>query len=118
MRSIANADHYTWGSKCDGWYLLESENLSVIEERMPGNTSELLHFHRFAQQVFYILSGVATFDVGGERQIISAHESIHVPPGVLHRIANCHDSDLTFLVISQPRSHDDRIEIVGNADEP
>ena len=113
MKSIANAERYTWGDNCDGWYLLESENLSVIEERMPAGTSERLHVHRFTQQVFYILSGVATFDVGGERRIVSARESIHIPAGVIHRIANSHDGDLTFLVISQPRSHGDRIDITA-----
>jgi quercetin dioxygenase-like cupin family protein len=111
IKSIENADHYTWGVKCDGWHLLKSDTLSIIQERMPQNTKEQLHYHQFAQQVFYILSGTATFEINGNEQIVSTSESIHIPPKTVHRISNRHDQELTFLVISEPKSHGDRIEI-------
>jgi len=111
IKSIENADHYTWGVKCDGWHLLKSDTLSVIQERMPQNTKEQLHYHQFAQQVFYILSGIATFEINGQEHLVSAFESIHIPQKTVHGISNRHDQELTFLVISEPKSHEDRIEI-------
>jgi len=48
INSIQNTDHYTWGVNCDGWHLLKSDTLSVIQERMPHNTKEQLHYHQFA----------------------------------------------------------------------
>lgn len=57
--SRENAPHYIWGDHCDGWHLLKECNLSVIEERMPSGTGEVRHFHRKAQQFFYVLSGQA-----------------------------------------------------------
>jgi hypothetical protein len=33
--STGTAPHYAWGAKCDGWHLVRSADLSVIQERMP-----------------------------------------------------------------------------------
>jgi mannose-6-phosphate isomerase-like protein (cupin superfamily) len=108
VRSIRNAEHYTWGDGCDGWHLLQSKGLSVIQEKMPPGTSELLHFHFNAQQLFYILSGVATFTIENEIVIVEANESIHILASVKHSISNKNAEALEFLVISQPESHGDR----------
>lgn len=59
------AEHYTWGGQCDGWHLLKSPDLSVIQERMPPGAAEVRHFHHRAQQFFYILSGEALMEVEG-----------------------------------------------------
>ncbi|HXD91673.1 MAG TPA: GNAT family N-acetyltransferase [Bacteroidia bacterium] len=117
IKSIHNAGHYKWGSNCDGWHLLKSDSLSVIQEQMQKDTAEKLHYHQSTQQVFYILSGKAIFEINGKELIISAHESIYVPKRTFHRIFNPHDSDLTFLVISEPDAHNDRIEIVDFSEE-
>jgi mannose-6-phosphate isomerase-like protein (cupin superfamily) len=110
--STKNAEHYNWGNACDGWHLLRSDPLSVIQERMPPATNEQLHYHEHAQQVFYILSGIATFEVEGELKTVQPSESIHILPGQKHCIANNGNEDLHFLVISEPKSHGDRVNIV------
>jgi len=111
ITSIQNAEHYTWGDNCDGWHLLKSDSLSVIQERMPPGTGEQLHFHHKAQQVFYILSGKATFDIVGEVFTVEAGKSIHIPPETRHRILNKGTNDLHFLVISEPKAHGDRVNL-------
>jgi len=79
MKSIKNAESYTWGDGCVGWHLLKTDSLSIIQEKMPPGSSEQLHFHKHSQQVFYILSGVATFEIDGQVVVINAKESIHIP---------------------------------------
>jgi mannose-6-phosphate isomerase-like protein (cupin superfamily) len=111
ITSINNAEHYTWGRQCDGWHLLKSDNLSVIQEHMPPGTSEQLHYHERAQQVFYILSGTATFEIDGELKTVNANQSLHITKGKKHRILNNTDADLHFLVISEPKAHGDRVNI-------
>jgi quercetin dioxygenase-like cupin family protein len=111
ITSTENAEHYTWGAQCDGWHLLRSDSLSVIQERMPPGASEQRHYHERAQQVFYVLSGTATFEVDGEEVIVNAGQSLHIKPNKNHRILNNGDSDLHFLVISEPKSHGDRINL-------
>lgn len=109
--STENAEHYNWGGQCDGWHLLKSNSLSMIQERMPPGTAEELHYHAVAQQVFYILSGTATFEVEGERTSLQASQSIHVAPNTKHRILNDDSVDLHFLVISEPKAHGDRVNV-------
>ena len=111
IKSTNNAEHYTWGDHCDGWHLLKSESLSVIQERMPSGTSESLHFHHRAQQLFYVLSGSAEFVVNEVKYVVSAGESIHIAAGIPHHVFNQQTDDLHFLVISEPRAHGDRTNL-------
>lgn len=63
--SKSNAEHYIWGDNCDGWYLVNNNDLSIIHERMPQNTLEVRHYHNHSQQFFFVLSGTATLEVDG-----------------------------------------------------
>lgn len=112
MKLNTNLEHYTWGNTCDGWHLHKSEELNVIKERMPQGTSEVLHFHEFAQQVFYILSGTAVFEINGQTRIVKSDESIHIPPKTLHRILNQNRDDLEFILVSQPMAQGDRVDFI------
>ncbi|MFL5763108.1 MAG: GNAT family N-acetyltransferase [Bacteroidia bacterium] len=105
-------EHYKWGDNCDGWHLLKSESLSVIKELMPPGTAEQLHCHRKAQQLFYILSGTATFELNGETTSIQKDQSFRIPPRSLHRILNNRQEDLSFILVSEPPGQADRITIV------
>jgi mannose-6-phosphate isomerase-like protein (cupin superfamily) len=109
--SAATAEHYTWGDGCDGWHLVKDENLSVIEELMPPGTAEVLHYHGRAQQFFFILSGEAVMEVDDRPVHLTAHDGIHLLPGVRHRIRNISKEPVRFLVISQPPSHGDRVQV-------
>jgi len=103
-----NGRHYFWGDGCDGWHLLEGEDLSVIEERVPPGGAETLHRHLRARQFFYVLSGVATLELDGNTHRLEPGQGLHVPPGAAHQLRNESETDLRFLVMSSPRSHGDR----------
>jgi mannose-6-phosphate isomerase-like protein (cupin superfamily) len=105
-----SSEHYVWGADCEGWRLVDEKGLSVIEEEMPAHTSEKIHYHQYARQLFYILSGVARFENDGLEYVIRANQSFRTQPGQKHRIFNDSEAPLRFLVISQPTTRDDRIE--------
>lgn len=107
-KSKENSEHYYWGNNCSGWHLVKSQNLSVIEELMPANTSEEKHYHNFSEQYFYILKGTATFEIEGEIIKIHKGEGIHIKPRIVHQISNEEIIDLEFIVISQPTTRGDR----------
>lgn len=109
--SIRNAEHYTWGDACAGWHLLKSQELSIIEERMPPHTAERRHFHQKADQFFYVLSGDAQMEIEAEIFILTAGSGIFIEHGRRHRISNKSDQDVTFLVISRPTTRGDRQEV-------
>jgi mannose-6-phosphate isomerase-like protein (cupin superfamily) len=113
--SIATAEHYLWGDSFDGWHLVNRADLSVIQERVPPGSVEVRHKHARARQFIFVVSGVATFEVGGVVHTLGTQQGIEVPPDTPHQFRNLSSDDVTFLVVSSPHSHDDRI-VVNNID--
>ncbi len=104
----SDENHYTWGGVCDGWHLLRSENLSVIEERMPPAAQEQRHFHQRSRQFFYVLEGELTMEVDGREHQLKTRQGLEIAPGERHQAKNSSAADVRFLVVSQPPSHGDR----------
>lgn len=109
MIAIENAEHYEWGEGCEGWHLVKTPELSVIQERVPPGGSEQRHSHRHAQQFFFVLSGIATLEVDGLSYDLAVHQGMHVPVGTPHQLMNKSTVDLVFTVTSTPPSHGDRV---------
>jgi len=106
--SKQNSEHYIWGENCDSWVLLNSENLSIKKEVIPPNSKEQFHFHKIAQQFFFILKGVATFIVEDETFEVDEKAGFNIAPNKVHLIENRSNVDLEFLVISNPATNNDR----------
>ena len=107
-----SAEHYTWGSKCHGWFLVKSPKLNIIQERMPGGTSEVLHKHDQSLQFFFILFGTALITINNETFTVHPGEGVEIRPGIAHKITNpSENAEIEFLVISQLPSHEDRINL-------
>lgn len=111
IRNIENSEHYIWGDNCDGWHLLKSDSLSIIQEKMPPHASEGLHFHNNAKQFFYILKGTATFRLEESTVEVSKNNGFHILPQQKHQIFNHTEQDLEFLVVSEPKAHGDRVNL-------
>jgi mannose-6-phosphate isomerase-like protein (cupin superfamily) len=87
---------------------VQSESLSVIEERMPPGTSEARHRHRRARQFFYVLEGTLHIEGDGRRHLLHHGEGLEIAPGAAHQVRNDERDAVRFLVVSQPPSHGDR----------
>lgn len=109
IKNTDNAEHYKWGENSDGWHLLKSDGLSVIQERVPVGEQECRHYHNHSQQFFYILVGTAQMEIAGVIHQVVAGSGIHVPAGEPHQLKNNGTDELEMLVISQPMSHGDRV---------
>jgi mannose-6-phosphate isomerase-like protein (cupin superfamily) len=104
------AEHYTWGGRCDGWFLLKGEAIHVIQERMPPGTAEVMHFHRQSRQVFFVLRGNLTMGNASSSVTIPAGHALVIEPNTEHRASNESTAEVEFLVISCPPSHGDRFD--------
>jgi mannose-6-phosphate isomerase-like protein (cupin superfamily) len=109
--------HYVWGEGCDGWNLVDTPELSVKQERMPPHTAEAGHYHRVARQFFFILEGTAVFETAGGRVEAAAREGLEIEPGLRHRILNESETDLVFVLCSQPSTAGDRVESVDGGSD-
>ena len=109
-----SAFHYTWGGNCEAWAFVQSDDLRVVREYMPPGGKEVMHLHSLAQQFFYVLHGSLTMVIdGGDQVTVSAGEGLRIPPGVPHQACNASNSGVEFLVIAQPSTARDRVEIVS-----
>lgn len=112
--SRERAEHYLWGGSgaaaCDGWRLVQSEQMSVIEERMPPASAEVRHVHRYARQFFYVLTGELVLEVERTEHRLRDGEGMEVAPGEHHVAMNRSGAEVRFLVISAPPSRGDRID--------
>ncbi|ELY4531960.1 cupin domain-containing protein [Cronobacter sakazakii] len=112
--SKANAEHYLWGGDCDGWHLVKNQNLSVIHERMPVGRAEQCHYHEQSRQCFFVLSGELTMALNGEHVTLTAGEAIEIPPLAPHQARNDGQETVEFLVISQPTTRGDRVNLTAS----
>ena len=102
--------HYMWGKGCDGWNLVDEPGLSVKQERMPPHTEETEHYHQKARQFFFILEGTAVFETAEGRVEVGARQGLEIEPGLKHRIKNESETELVFILCSQPSTANDRYE--------
>ena len=113
MTNIKTAKHYSWGDGCDGWYLLESPEMTIIQDRMPVGAAEKMHRHEKSRQFFYVLSGTAIMVHDGVSTTLNARDGLEIAPGVAHQISNQGDIPLEIIVTSMPPSHGDRTNLPG-----
>ena len=109
MISIENAEHYLWGENCDGWHLLKRNDISVIQERVPAGSAEVMHYHERTRQFFYILEGEGTMSFEDHEIILQKGQGLEIPPSLKHQFKNNSHMDVHFLVISVPSTSGDRI---------
>ena len=109
--SKQNAMHYTWGNACDGWWFHQTDKLTVILEQMPPNTAEEKHYHHQTEQFFYCLEGELYIETNESSYRLNSNEGLSIHAGITHQVINQSTADVTFLVISCPNSHHDRVNL-------
>ena len=111
IKNVDNAEHYRWGQVCDGWRLLQRADLSVIQERIPPGAGEITHYHQRARQLFFVLQGGLSIQLGQQRLLLAVGDSLEVPPGERHCVRNLGQLDALFLVVSAPTTEGDRVNV-------
>src|SRR5919197_5445096 len=86
--SIDSAEHYIWGEKCDGWHLVKREDMSVIQERVPAGSAEVMHYHERARQFFYILEGAGTMAFEDHEVVLQKGQGLEIVPMIKHQFKN------------------------------
>jgi mannose-6-phosphate isomerase-like protein (cupin superfamily) len=90
----------------------------VYYELEPGEalSGGLAHRHNDQEEVFYVLSGVATFEIGEDHRKITVGEGevIRIPPGEFQKGRNDSGERVVALALSAPgRRHDwDELDVL------
>jgi len=67
-----------------------------IRER-GGTHVRVPHRHPNAEEIFYIIKGNGTFQVGDEKQKVKAGDIVYIPPNMVHLLTNDGYEILEFI---------------------
>ncbi|HRK74099.1 MAG TPA: cupin domain-containing protein [Rhodothermales bacterium] len=106
--SSENAKSYQWGENAKGWWLVDHPHLSVVEEVAPPGNAEIRHLHHQSRQYLYVIEGEATVSIEHDEFVLHAGEGLEIPPKTYHQFRNESNKNVRYLVISSPKSTNDR----------
>ncbi|HCX3367513.1 GNAT family N-acetyltransferase [Fluoribacter dumoffii] len=109
--SINNTPHFKWGKNCDGWWLKNDGQFSVIYETMPPVCCEVKHYHQETEQFFYCLQGQLVIEFEDYEPVLQEQEGISIKARVAHQVKNSSGNLVSFLVISSPNLSGDRVNL-------
>lgn len=82
------------------------EKQSLAEAQVPAGGRTERHYHKLAEEFYFILEGAGEMELDGERRIVGPGDAILIPPGAWHTIMAT--KALRFLCCcAPPYSHDD-----------
>jgi mannose-6-phosphate isomerase-like protein (cupin superfamily) len=83
-------------------------NQSLAEATLePGQTTQR-HYHREAEEIYFVLEGEGEMELEGDRARVAQGEAIPIPPGARHQIRNIGVQALRILCCcSPPYRHED-----------
>ena len=112
VRSLAEAEPFT---TADGSTIRELlglptapvRNQSLAEATLEPGQGTQRHYHRAAEEIYYVVEGEGELEIDGERRRVRAGDAALIPPGARHQI--CADERrLRFLCCCAPAyRHDD-----------
>ena len=82
------------------------QNQSLAEARVPAGTATQRHYHRLAEEFYFILEGRGEMEIDGAARAVGVGDCILIPPGAWHTIAAV--VALRFLCCcAPPYAHED-----------
>ena len=83
------------------------QNQSLAQAVVPDGTATQRHYHRLAEEFYFILHGEGVMEVDGLTRVVGPGDAILIPPGAWHTIT-ARGGDLRFLCCcAPPYAHDD-----------
>ena len=111
IRSLASQKPFITADGSEIRSILDRSNAPVLhqslaEARLSAGASTTRHYHRMAEEFYYVLEGQGWMEVGGETALIGPGDAVLIPPGAWHELKAW--EPLRFLCCcSPPYSHED-----------
>ena len=81
-------------------------NQSLAEARVPAGGGTGRHYHKIAEELYFILEGAGEIELDGDCRTVGPGDAILIPPGVWHTIMAT--EPLRFLCCcAPPYAHED-----------
>ena len=89
---------------------------SLAEATVHRGQETLLHKHLHTEELYHITAGRGLMTLGEEHFEVNVGDTVCIPPGTPHCIANTGAEPLRILCCcSPPYSHDDTVLLTGEA---
>ncbi len=75
---------------------------SLAEARLPAHSATTPHYHPRTEEIYYILQGRGSMQIGNETRSVGRGDAIAIPPGAVHQIRNTESVVLKFLCCCAP----------------
>jgi mannose-6-phosphate isomerase-like protein (cupin superfamily) len=72
-------------------------NQSLAEATLPPGTATQAHFHPVTEEIYYILRGRGSMQIGDQMRAVGPGDAIAIPHGATHRSGNIGAKDLVCL---------------------
>ncbi len=91
VRSLAEAEAFT---TADGSTIRELlglptapvRNQSLAEATLGPGQSTQRHYHRAAEEIYYVVAGSGEMELDGDRRQLAVGDAVLIPPGAWHEI--------------------------------
>jgi quercetin dioxygenase-like cupin family protein len=97
------------GDETAGTFFLSESTIA------PGFPGPPPHRHERLVDMFYVLEGVLTVNLGANEHQLEAGSFVCVPPGVVHTFSNPSDSPVRFLNFNTPAGWEDYMRDLAEA---
>jgi len=82
------------------------KNQSLAEASMPAGTATERHYHKDAEEFYFLLEGTGTMEVDGGVVNVGPGDAILIPPGSWHQIT-AHEPLRFLCCCAPPYRHED-----------
>jgi quercetin dioxygenase-like cupin family protein len=100
-----------WGNGCKVFSLLNEKEFQVMQETIPPQNEDCMHYHEFATQFLYVLSGELILKLTDNQITLSKGQGVMLLPRQPHSVYNNSTATVTLLTISVPGQINDRKEL-------
>jgi mannose-6-phosphate isomerase-like protein (cupin superfamily) len=81
---------------------------SLAEATIAAGSATTRHYHRIAEEFYFLLEGSGQMEIDGDRARIGAGDAVLIPAGSWHQITADHDAAIRMLCCcSPPYTHED-----------
>ena len=123
IQNIAKAEPFTTKDGSEIRELLAHRNScirnqSLAEARLPVGGQTAAHFHPKTEEIYYILAGNGTMQIGAESCQVGPGDAIAIPPGAEHQITNSGTVLLKFICCCAPGYENGDTVLCDSPSEP
>ncbi len=80
---------------------------SLAEATLEPDEATQRHYHRAAEEIYFVLKGSGRMEVDGESRMVRPGDAILIPAGARHTLENNGTSELRILCASAPPYSDE-----------